>query len=172
MNKQNNFNIFVGIAIISICIVVVLLALMSALVKNENANNVIYIEDSSKTTLDMPKSNVVTEYINLEKTISNDKYNLELKVRLPRININTAEANKLNSEIYSVYSSIYEYASNITSSQKLEISYSYEFTKNDKKLEILITKKKLINDESETVVTKYIYDIVHDKYEVKEVKNV
>ena len=164
MNKEVKFSRFVGIAIIIICIIIAVLSLMSAIWQNENANNIIYLEDDSGTALSIPKSNVVTEYVNTEKNISSEKYVLYIDVRLPKVNIETETTEKLNNDIYSKYQELYNNVTSIENNESIEIDYTYDYLDNDTILEIVITKKTTITGENNTEVTKYIYDIVNDSY--------
>ena len=89
MNKEVKFSRFVGIAIVIICIWMVVLALLSAIMQNENSDNMIYVDEGAETNLDIPKSNIITNYVDIQKEIETEKNNVDLKVILPKINIIT-----------------------------------------------------------------------------------
>lgn len=167
MNKEVNFSRFVGIGILLICVVVVILALGSAIIQNENANNIIYVEDFKVTTLSIAKSNVVTEYVDTEKTITSGKYALYVKVRLPKVNIQTEQIEKMNKEIYNEYQELYNYAMSITNNESIEIDYTYEYLNDDRFLEIVIEKGNTVEGKEEITTAKYKYDIVNDSYVVE-----
>ena len=167
MNKDRRFSVFVGFGILLICIIIVIMALVSAIKQNENANNIIYIDDGSGTSLGIPKSNVVTEYINTEKIIESNDYTLYVKVRLPKINIETKTIEKMNNDIYTNYQELYNYVTTISSNENMEIYYTYDYLDNDRFLEVLITKKRTVNGKEENTVIKYTYDISNDSYVVE-----
>lgn len=164
MNKEANFSRFIGIGIVLICIIISVLAFGMAVIRNQNANNIVYIEDSSETMFDLPKSNVVTESVNTEKNILSDNHTLYFKVRLPKVNIETETVKKLNSEIYAYYQEVYSYAMTISGNEKLEIDYTYAYLNNDTILEIIINKKSILEEKETNSIIKYKYDIVNDIY--------
>lgn len=166
MNKEVNFSRFVGLSIVLICVIIVVLALMSAIMQNENATNVIYVEDISGTKFSIPKSNIVTEYINTEKSITSEKNTLQVKVRLPKININTESVESLNVEIYKIYQDMYNYASSIQNDETIEIDYTYRYLNKDTILEITIVKKSIVLGKEEKESIKYLYDVVSDSYTI------
>lgn len=162
MNKEVNFSRFVGIAIVVICIIVVVLALMSAIVKNENRDNIIYVDDGDGTTLSIPKSNVVSNYLDIQKDIQSENTTLSLSVKLPKVNIKTETIDSINEKIYNIYQNVYLEISKDETIQKIDIDYSYDYLDNDKVLEIVITKKITRNDKVEETDIKYTYDIQND----------
>ena len=166
MNKEVNFSRFVGLSIVLICVIIVVLALMSAIMQNENATNVIYVEDISGTKFSIPKSNIVTEYINTEKSITSEKNTLQVKVRLPKININTESVESLNVEIYKIYQDMYNYASSIQNDETIEIDYAYRYLNKDTILEITIVKKSIVLGKEKKQSIKYLYDVVNDSYTI------
>ncbi len=167
MNKEVKFSIFIGVACIVLCSTLVILALMSAILKDENINNIVGVDEGSNQELSVPKSNLVTEYMNTEKEVSSGLYNLKFKVRLPKVNLETTQIQAMNSEMYRIYQDMFDYASNITDNEKIEIDYTYDYIDNDTKIEIIISKKSITDTKENVTVIKYIYDIEKDSYEVK-----
>ena len=162
MNKEVNFSRFVGIAVVVICIIVVVLALMSAILKNENNDNIIYVDEGEKTTFSIPKSNIVSNYVDIQKDIQTDDKIVDLSVKLPKINIETDTVNSINNKIYMIYQDIYSDILNDTTLQKVEIEYTYDYLNNDTNLEICIVKKLVRADKKEETTIKYTYDIQND----------
>ena len=162
MNKEINFSRFVGIAIIVICIFVVVLALLSAIMQSENKDNMVYVENGSGYTLSVPKSNLVLEIINIEKEIDANNNKVNLKVRLPKINIETDVVDKINNEIYDIYQNIYDEVLKEESIEKINIDYSYEYEKNDTILEITIKKEVTKDNKTEEQIFKFSYDLVNN----------
>ncbi len=163
MNKEVNFSRFVGIAVVVICIFIVVLALMSAILQNENNDNIVYVDEGTGTTLTIPKSNVVAEYVNIRKEMEIQNKSVNLSVRLPKINIETDTTENINKEIYSIYQNVYSEISNSANIKEVTIDYTYDYLYNDTVLEIAITKMVVMDDgkEDETV-SKYTYDIQND----------
>jgi len=167
MNKEVNFSRFVGIAIVIICMIIAVLSLMSAIMQRENANNVIYVEDTESTVFNIPKSNVVSEYVNIEKDISSEEHVLHIKVRLPKVNIETEQVEKMNNDIYNEYQGLYNYAMSIENNENIEMDYTYDYLDNDSILKITITRNSTIDEKEENTVTKFSYDILNDSYIVE-----
>ena len=167
MNKEVKFSIFVGVAFIIICSTLVILALMSAILKSENINNIVDVDEGSKQELSVPKSNLVSEHVNTENEISSGEYTLKFKIRLPKVNLETSQIEKMNNEMYNIYQDLFEYAANITNNEKIEIDYTYNYINNDTKLEILINKKSVVDTQENITAHKYIYDIRNDSYIVE-----
>lgn len=163
MNKEVNFSRFVGIAIVIICIWIVVLALMSAIMKSENNDNLIYVDGGTNTFLSVPKSNIISNYINIEKEIETENGKLEFIVRLPKINIDTNEVNDINNKIYDIYEKTYSTVSESTNAKKIDIDYTYEYLDNDSILEIIIITKTTINNQIEEKQDKIVYDLLNDK---------
>lgn len=162
MNKDINFSRFVGIAIIIICIFIVVLALLSAIVQDKNKDNMVYVESGSDYTLSVPKSNLVLENINTENEIDVNNNKVRLKVRLPKINIETEIVDKINNEIYDIYQGIYEEVVKEKSIDKIVIDYSYEYKENDSILEITIKKEIVKDNKTEEKIFKFSYDLKND----------
>lgn len=163
MNKEINFSRFVGIAIVVICIFVVVLALLSAIMQNENKDNMVYVENGSGYTLSVPKSNLVLEIINIEKEIDANNNKVDLKIRLPKINIETEVVDKINNEIYDIYQNIYDEVLKEQSIKKINIDYSYEYVKNDTILEITIKKEVTKYNKTEEQIFKFSYGLVNNE---------
>jgi len=162
MNKEVNFSRFVGIAIIVICIIIVVLALMSAIIRNENNDNIIYVDDGLGTMLSIPKSNIVTNYVDIQKDIQTENKIIDFNVKLPKINIETETTESINQKIYNIYKNMYLQISKDETIQKIDIDYSYDYLDDDKILEIIITKKLTRNNKAEETDIKYTYDIQND----------
>lgn len=167
MNKEVKYSRFVGIAIVIICIWIVVLALMSAMTKNENNDNMIYVDEGLDTILDMPKSNIMSNYIDMEKEITTEKGKAMLKVRLPKINIETKVAQTLNDKIYAIYQEAYGEILKSSNIKKLDIDYIYDYLENDTIIEINIITKTSVNNKTEETENKFVYDLKNDKEIIK-----
>lgn len=167
MNKEVKYSRFVGIAIVIICIWIVVLALMSAMTKNENSDNMIYVDEGLDTILDMPKSNIMSNYIDMEKEITTEKGKAMLKVRLPKINIETKVAQTLNDKIYAIYQEAYGEILKSSNIKKLDIDYIYDYLENDTIIEINIITKTSVNNKTEETENKFVYDLKNDKEIIK-----
>lgn len=167
MNKEVKYSRFVGIAIVIICIWIVVLALMSAMIKNENNDNMIYVDEGLNTTLDMPKSNIINNYIDMEKEISTESGDVIFKVRLPKINIDTEVVNSINDKIYAIYQEAYGKILKSSNIKKLDIDYIYDYLENDTIIEVTIITKTSINNKIEKVENKFVYDLKNDKEIIK-----
>lgn len=167
MNKEVKYSRFVGIAIVIICIWIVVLALMSAMTKNENSDNMIYVDEGLDTILDMPKSNIMSNYIDMEKEITTEKGKAMLKVRLPKINIETKVAQILNDKIYAIYQEAYGEILKSSNIKKLDIDYIYDYLENDTIIEINIITKTSVNNKTEETENKFVYDLKNDKEIIK-----
>lgn len=163
MNKEVNFSRFVGIAVVIICIWIVVLALMSAIMKNENSDNLIYVDDGIDISLDIPKSNIISNHINTEEKVDIENGISEISARLPKINIDTNEVRNINNKINDIYENAYLNVSKATEVKRVEIDYTYEYVDNDSVLEITITTKTIINNKLEEKQDKFIYDLLKDK---------
>lgn len=163
MNKEVNFSRFLGIAIVVICIWMVTLALMSAMLKNENNDNLIYVDEGLGEDLSIPKSNIISNYIDIEKEITTEQGKVEFKVRLPKINIETDVVSGINDKIYAVYQEAYGQILKNTNIKKIDIDYVYKYLNNDSVIEITVTTKKKTNNTLEEVENKFNYDLKNDK---------
>lgn len=162
MNKEVKFSRFVGIAIVIICILMVVLALLSAIMQNETSDNMIYVDDGSVTMLSIAKSNIISKYVDVEKQIESDNRMVDLKVRLPKINIQTETVNTINDKIYNIYQNIYLEISNDEAIEEVSIDYTYEYLDNDTVLAITVTEKVARNNKVEEIDTKFAYDMKND----------
>lgn len=163
MNKEVKFSRFVGIAIVLICIWIVVLALLSAIMQNENSDNMIYVDEGFGTTLNIAKSNIISNYIDTQKEIETEKNKVDFTVRLPKINIETEESNKINEKIYKMYQEVYADILSDNAIQKIDIDYTYEYLDNGTILEITVITKTTTNQKIEDVENKFVYDLKNDK---------
>jgi len=163
MNKEVKFSRFIGITIVIICIWIVVLALMSAMLKNENNDNMIYVDEGSEASLSIPKSNIIANCIDIEKEVAAESKVVDFKVRLPRINIETDVANSINEKIYSIYQKAYEDILKTSNIQKIDIDYTYEYIDNNTIIEITITTKMTANDKTQQIKDIFAYDLSNDK---------
>jgi len=163
MNKEIKFSRFVGIAIVIICIWVVVLALMSAILKNENNDNMIYVDEGLGINLSIAKSNIISNYIDIDKEIKTEKNNANFNVRLPKINIETEDSKSINDKLYKMYQNVYADILNDNTIQKIDMDYTYEYIDSDNILEITVITKTTKNGKLEEVENKFTYDLVNNK---------
>jgi len=167
MNKEVKFSRFVGIAIVIIAVWIVVLALMSAILKNENNDNMIYVDEGKGIKLSIPKSNIISNDMDIQKDVEFNENMVELDVRLPKINIDTQMANNINDNIYKLYQEVYSKALNDNNIEKIEMDYTYKYLENDTIVEIVVITKIKVNNKIEQIENKFIYDIMNDKEIVK-----
>lgn len=163
MNKVNKFNVIVGILIIVICIIISFMAYMAAKTRNQNLDNVIYIDSGNGYNLSVPRSNLVTKYVNVKKDINAEKGVLHINLSLPRVNIDTETIEKINSEIYNKYQEIYNYALSVEGDESILCTYDYDYIDREHKLVIVIKEEKTKLGSSTKIETKYVYDVKNDK---------
>ena len=140
---------------------------MSAILKNENNDNMIYVDEGSSSKLSVPKSNIISNYIDMEKEIDTENGTVDVKVRLPKINIDTKVVSTINDKIYDIYQEAYGKILKNSNIQKIDIDYMYEYLDNDNIIEITVITKKIINNKIEEKENKFTYDIVNNKEVVK-----
>ena len=167
MNEDIKFSRFIGFTTLLMCLIVVILALMAAIAQNENATNIIYVDDGNGVKLDIPKSNVVTEHVNIKKDIKAGEHTLTIDVRVPKINLNKAAAEIINEKIYNEYQELYSYALSITNDEYITLDYSYDYLNDDTILEIIISKKSVVDKKETSQNITYKYDIVNNTYTVE-----
>ena len=163
MNKVNKFNVIVGILIVVICIIISFMAYMAAKTRNQNLDNVIYIDSGNGYNLSVPRSNLVTKYVNVKKDINSENGVLHIDVSLPRVNIDTETIEKINSEIYNKYQEIYNYALSVEGDESILCTYDYDYIDREHKLVIVIKEEKTKLGSSTKIETKYVYDVKNDK---------
>lgn len=163
MNREVKFSRFVGIAIVIICIWIVVLALMSAILKSENNDNMIYVDDGKEVILDMPKSNIISNCIDIKKEEITVNGVVEVMIKLPKINIDTEAASNINRKIYSIYEDKYSELLKSADIQKIDIDYAYEYLRNDTIIEITVIIKMIKNNKIEEIENKFSYDIINNK---------
>lgn len=163
MNKVNKFNVIVGILIVVICIIISFMAYMAAKTRNQNLDNVIYIDSGNGYNLSVPRSNLVTKYVNVKKDINSENGVLHIDVSLPRVNIDTETIEKINSEIYNKYQEIYNYALSVEGNESILCTYDYDYIDREHKLVIVIKEEKTKLGSSTKTETKYVYDVKNDK---------
>lgn len=163
MNKVNKFNVIVGILIVVICIIISFMAYMAAKTRNQNLDNVIYIDSGNGYNLSVPRSNLVTKYVNVKKDINSENGVLHIDVSLPRVNIDTETIEKINSEIYNKYQEIYNYALSVEGNESILCTYDYDYIDREHKLVIVIKEEKTKLGSSTKIETKYVYDVKNDK---------
>lgn len=167
MNKEVKFSRFVGVAFLIICIWIVVLALLSAIMQNENSDNMIYVDEGSKIDLGMPKSNIISNLIDFKKEITTESGVVDVKVRLPKINIETEAASSINEKIYKIYQDVYADILTNNTIQKIYVDYTYEYLDNDAAVEIIVVTNKYKKDTMEQVENKFMYDLDNDKVIIK-----
>lgn len=163
MNKVNKFNVIVGILIVVICIIISFMAYMAAKTRNQNLDNVIYIDSGNGYNLSVPRSNLVTKYVNVKKDINSENGVLHIDVSLPRVNIDTETIEKINSEIYNKYQEIYNYALSVEGNESILCTYDYDYIDREHKLVIVIKEEKTKLGSSTKTETKYVYDVKNNK---------
>lgn len=163
MNKVNKFNVIVGILIVVICIIISFMAYMAAKTRNQNLDNVIYIDSGNGYNLSVPRSNLVTKYVNVKKDINSENGVLHIDVSLPRVNIDTETIEKINSEIYNKYQEIYNYALSVEGNESIVCTYDYDYIDREHKLVIVIKEEKTKLGSSTKTETKYVYDVKNNK---------
>lgn len=142
MNKINKFNVTIGILILVLCLVISFMAYMSAKVTSNNMDNIVYIDTGSGYSLPVPKSNLVTKYIEVEKDITGENGILHISVKLPKINIDTEVVNGINEQIYAKYQELYNYALSIDGNESISYTYDYDYIDREHKLAIVIKEEK------------------------------
>ena len=164
MSKEDKFNVLIGIGIFVICIVIVILALMSAIKATENNDNVIYIDNGNGTFLSVPKSNLITQKVNIKKDLSGPNGTLHIDVKLPCININTDATKAINDQIYQKYQYLYKYATEITEDTSIKLDYSYDYLDKEGILNIVINEKRS-NETGNKLLKeiKYTYNVLNDE---------
>lgn len=163
MNKINKFNVTIGILIVVLCIVISFMAFMSAKVMNENLDNVIYIDTGSGYSLSIPKSNLVTKFVEVEKDIVTENGTLHIDVKLPKINIDTDNINKINEEIYDKYQELYNYALLVEGKESIKYTYTYDYIDKEHKLIVVVKEEKTKDENVVKTETKYEYDVKNDR---------
>ena len=163
MNKEVKFSRFVGIAVVIICVWIVVLALMSAITKNQNNDNMIDVDEGTGITLSVPKSNIISDYIDTQKDVTSEKGKVEVKVRLPKLNMDTSVAKNINERIYSLYQDTYAKILNTNNIQKIDIDYDYEYINHDTVIKITVITKATIDSKTESQENKFFYDLKNDE---------
>lgn len=163
MNKINKFNVTIGILILVLCLVISFMAYMSAKVTSNNMDNVVYIDTGSGYSLPVPKSNLVTKYIEVEKDINGENGILHISVKLPKINIDTEVVNGINEQIYAKYQELYNYALSIDGDESISYTYDYDYTDREHKLAIVIKEEKKKDGNITKTETKYEYDVENNE---------
>lgn len=163
MNKINKFNVTIGILILVLCLVISFMAYMSAKVTSNNMDNVVYIDTGSGYSLPVPKSNLVTKYIEVEKDITGENGILHISVKLPRINIDTEVVNGINEQIYAKYQELYNYALSIDGNESISYTYDYDYIDREHKLAIVIKEEKKKDGNITKTETKYEYDVENNE---------
>ncbi len=167
MNKINKFNIIIGILVIVICIFIAIMAFKAAVLRNQNADNIIYVDSGVGSLLTIPKSNLISQYVNIQKDISGENGVLHIDVKLPKININTDVVDEINEKIYAIYQELYSYAMTIQRDESIDINYTYEYIDKEHKLIINIEENKTANDGTTKTTKTFMYDAQNNK-EIKE----
>lgn len=163
MNKINKFNVTIGILILVLCLVISFMAYMSAKVTSNNMDNVVYIDTGSGYSLPVPKSNLVTKYIEVEKDITGENGILHISVKLPKINIDTEVVNGINEQIYAKYQELYNYALSIDGNESISYTYDYDYIDREHKLAIVIKEEKKKDGNITKTETKYEYDVENNE---------
>lgn len=163
MNKINKFNVTIGILILVLCLVISFMAYMSAKVTSNNMDNVVYIDTGSGYSLPVPKSNLVTKYIEVEKDITGENGILHISVKLPKINIDTEVVNGINEQIYAKYQELYNYALSIDGNESISYTYDYDYIDKEHKLAIVIKEEKKKGGNITKTETKYEYDVENNE---------
>lgn len=163
MNKINKFNVTIGILILVLCLVISFMAYMSAKVTSNNMDNVVYIDTGSGYSLPVPKSNLVTKYIEVEKDITGENGILHISVKLPKINIDTEVVNGINEQIYAKYQELYNYALSIDGNESISYTYDYDYIDREHKLAIVIKEEKKKDGNITKTETRYEYDVENNE---------
>lgn len=159
---MNKFNVTIGILILLLCLAISTMALMSAFSKNESANNIIYVDNGSTYSLNIPKSNLISEQINIKKDIIGEKSVLSIDVRLPKINIQTDVVQNINKEIYTIYQELYNYALSLEKDEKIRVDYTYDYIEDKNQIALIIKETKEIDGKNTVSEKTYIYDFKKD----------
>lgn len=163
MNKINKFNVTIGILILVLCLVISFMAYMSAKVTSNNMDNVVYIDTGSGYSLPVPKSNLVTKYIEVEKDITGENGILHISVKLPKINIDTEVVNGINEQIYAKYQELYNYALSIDGNESILYTYDYDYIDREHKLAIVIKEEKKKDGNITKTEIRYEYDVENNE---------
>lgn len=163
MNKINKFNVTIGILILVLCLVISFMTYMSAKVTSNNMDNVLYIDTGSGYSLPVPKSNLVTKYIEVEKDITGENGILHISVKLPKINIDTEVVNGINEQIYAKYQELYNYALSIDGNESISYTYDYDYIDREHKLAIVIKEEKKKDGNITKTETRYEYDVENNE---------
>lgn len=163
MNKINKFNVTIGILILVLCLVISFMAYVSAKVTSNNIDNIVYIDTGSGYSLPVPKSNLVTKYIEVEKDITGENGILHISVKLPKINIDTEVVNGINEQIYAKYQELYNYALSIDGNECISYAYDYDYIDKEHKLVVVIKEEKKKDGNITKTETRYEYDVENNE---------